>query len=74
MNRLRGDVCERESGFRDTPPTCFQTFAFPEPTEAQRAAIAAAASELEGLRNNWLNPPEWTRTEMLEFPGSTTGS
>ena len=73
MNRLRGDVCERESGFRDTPPTCFETFAFPEPTEVQRAAIAAAASELEGLRNNWLNPSEWTRTEVLEFPGSTTG-
>ena len=73
MNRLRGDVCERESGFRDTPPTCFQTFAFPEPTEAQRAAIAVAASELDGLRNNWLNPPEWTRTEVLEIPGSTTG-
>ena len=36
-------------------------------------AIAAAAKELDALRNNWLNPPEWTRTEGLEFPGSTTG-
>jgi len=24
-------------------------------------------------RNNWLNPPEWTRTEVLEFPGSPDG-
>ena len=28
---------------------------------------------LDTLRNNWLNSPEWTRTEVLEFPGSTTG-
>ncbi len=66
-------VRERESGFRYTPTTCFETFPFPEPTAAQRAAIAAAAKELDTLRNNWLNPPEWTRTEILEFPGSTTG-
>jgi hypothetical protein len=33
----------------------------------------AAAEELDTLRNNWLNPPEWTRTEVLEFPGSTDG-
>jgi hypothetical protein len=25
------------------------------------------------LRRNWLNPPEWTREEVLEFPGSTEG-
>jgi hypothetical protein len=25
------------------------------------------------LRNRWLNPPEWTRTEVLEFPGSADG-
>jgi hypothetical protein len=29
--------------------------------------------ELDTLRNNWLNPREWTRTEVLEFPGSTDG-
>ena len=52
---------------------CFETFAFPSATEAQREAIGAAAGELDRLRNNWLNPPEWTRTETLEFPGSTTG-
>jgi hypothetical protein len=32
-----------------------------------------AAKELDTLRNNWLNPPEWTRTEVLEFPGSVGG-
>jgi hypothetical protein len=58
---------------RYTPTTCFETFPFPEPTDAQREAIAAAAKELDTLRNNWLNPLEWTRTEILEFPGSTTG-
>lgn len=25
------------------------------------------------MRNNWLNPPEWTRTEVLTFPGSADG-
>ena len=41
---------------RYTPTTCFETFPFPEPTDSQRAAIAAAAAELNGLRENWLNP------------------
>ncbi|MEX2173054.1 MAG: DNA methyltransferase [Pirellulaceae bacterium] len=58
---------------RYTPTTCFETFPFPEPTDEQRQAIAAAAAELDQLRTNWLNPPEWTRTEILEFPGSTDG-
>lgn len=64
---------ERESGFRYTPTTCFETFPFPQPSEEQKAAIGAAAKELDTLRNNWLNPPEWTRQEVLEFPGSATG-
>src|SRR5206468_6324606 len=66
-------VRERESGFRYTPTTCFEKFPFPEPTADQRAAIAAAAKHLDELRSNWLNPPEWTRTEVLEFHGSATG-
>ena len=45
----------------------------PEPTAEQEAAIAAAAKELDELRSRWLNPPEWTKTEVLEFPGSTDG-
>ncbi len=64
---------ERESGFRYTSTTCFETFPFPKPTDEQRAAIAAAACELDRLRSNWLNPPEWTREEVLEFPGSVDG-
>ena len=32
-----------------------------------------AAKELDTLRCNWLNPPAWTRTETLEFPGSVQG-
>lgn len=38
-----------------------------------RAAIAAAAKELNELRERWLNPPEWTETRTLEFPGSVNG-
>jgi type II restriction/modification system DNA methylase subunit YeeA len=66
-------VRERESGFRYTPTTCFETFPFPTPTEAQCEAIGQAAKKLDTLRNNWLNPPEWTKTEILEFPGSLDG-
>lgn len=58
---------------RYTPTTCFETFPFPSPTPEQQAAIAAAAKELNELRENWLNPPEWTRTETLEFPGTVGG-
>ncbi len=124
---------ERESGFRYTPTTCFETFPFPcdddleplptpepevnggwgqvmatrflkvkeEPTaygrsrrraeahsssgncqslvtsaatkQEHRAAIAAAAKELNELRERWLNPPEWTETRTLEFPGTVGG-
>ena len=36
-------------------------------------AIAEAARELNELRERWLNPPEWTKEEVLEFPGSIDG-
>ena len=55
------------------PTTCFETFAFPEPTDGQRELIIVASRELDQLRNRWLNPPEWTREEILEFPGSANG-
>ena len=42
-------------------------------SEAHRAAIAAAAKELNELRERWLNPPEWTETRTLIFPGSVEG-
>ncbi|MCI0461998.1 MAG: hypothetical protein L0Z62_34030, partial [Gemmataceae bacterium] len=64
---------EKESGFRYTPTTCFETFPFPCPTDQQKEAIAAAARELDQLRNNWLNPAEWVREEVLEFRGSKSG-
>ncbi len=109
---------EKESGFRYTPTTCFETFPFPFPDdleepldnaeaalnaakhyshitlheepvpyrtgksaiaspqlkiEEHRAAIAAAAKELNTLRERWLNPPEWTVEKILEFPGSING-
>ena len=55
---------EAESGFRYTPTTCFETFPFPRPTDAQRAAIAAAAAELNRLRENWLNPADVSAAEL----------
>ena len=41
--------------------------------QSQKAAIAAAARELNELRERWLNPPEWTVEKVLEFPGSAGG-
>ncbi len=46
-----------ESGFRYTPTTCFETFPFPRPADAQRDAIGRAAADLVRLRDGWLNPP-----------------
>ncbi len=66
-------VRERESGFRYTATTCFETFPFPQMNTARSDAVGAVAKELDDLRNNWLNPPEWTREEVLEFPGSVDG-
>jgi hypothetical protein len=48
---------EVESGFRYTSTTCFETFPFPRPADAQRDAIAEAARDLDRLRIGWLNPP-----------------
>jgi len=64
---------EKESGFRYTPTTCFETFPLPRRTPKQETAIANCAKELNELRERWLNPPEWTETRTLEFPGSVTG-
>jgi len=49
------------------PPLGPHRHGFPEPTAAQREAIAEAARELDRLRSAWLNPPEWTREEVVEF-------
>ena len=41
---------------RYTPTTTFETFPFPRPSEAERAAIALSAKRLNDLREGWLNP------------------
>ena len=66
-------VRERESGFRYTPTSCFETFPLPTPTPKHEKTIAAAAKKLDELRNAWLNPPDWTKEEVLTFPGSVAG-
>ena len=53
-----------ESRPRYIVSTCFETFPFPEPTEEQREAIAAAARELDQLRGNWLHPPGLGASEL----------
>jgi hypothetical protein len=45
---------EKESGFRYTPTTCFETFPFPNPTPVQEQAIGEAARRLDEARRNWL--------------------
>ncbi len=56
---------EPDNILRETPP--------PTSPIEHRDVIAAAAKELNDLRENWLNPSEWTATRTLEFPGSTDG-
>jgi len=58
---------------RYTPTSCFETFPFPKPTDKQKIDISTAAKELNELRENWLNPSEWTMTQLLEFPGAIDG-
>ncbi|GAB4254079.1 MULTISPECIES: class I SAM-dependent DNA methyltransferase [Deferrisoma] len=58
---------------RYTPTSCFETFPLPEAPADARRAVAEAARDLDELRERWLNPPEWTRQEVLEFPGSVDG-
>ena len=41
--------------------------------EAPSPSLPREAKELDRLRSNWLNPPEWTREEILTFPGSVDG-
>ena len=63
-------VRERESGFRYTPTTCFETFPLPwppgeEPTNDPRVeAIAATAKDLVEKRDRWLNPEGASEAEL----------
>jgi len=63
--RVGTQLREKESRFRYTPATCFETFPFPWPPttplgkltraqEDQRVAIAQAARVLDAQRNEWL--------------------
>ncbi len=54
---LGTQVREVESGFRYTPTTTFETLPMPQPSSEQAEAVAAAARELNRLREGWLNPP-----------------
>jgi type II restriction/modification system DNA methylase subunit YeeA len=65
---------------RYTPSTTFETFPFPEgltpdipasdyASDARAQAIAAAAAELDRLRQAWLNPSDLVRREPEVVPG-----
>jgi type II restriction/modification system DNA methylase subunit YeeA len=56
---------EVESGFRYTPTTTFETFAFPRPGTDQASVIAAAAADLDRLRKGWLDPPGLSDEDLL---------
>ena len=51
---------------RYTPTTCFETFPFPRPSDAQRRAIAEAARDLDRLRTGWLNPPGLPEADLAK--------
>jgi hypothetical protein len=64
---------EREPGFRYTPPLFRDRLVRHRRLPEQTEAIAAAARELDELRERWLDPPEWVTEEVLEFPGAVDG-
>ena len=46
----------------------------PKPRRITRLRVVEQeARELNELRERWLNPPEWVREEVLEFPGTVGG-
>jgi hypothetical protein len=57
---------EAVSGLTYGPTTCFETFPFPHPTDAQRDAIAEAACDLDRLRNGWLNAPGLSAADLAK--------
>lgn len=65
-------VREKETGFRYTPTTTFETFPFPKPNTAQRDSIAEAAKELDEQRQRWLASGEKRRTLTLLYTENPT--
>ena len=65
--------CRSRRQEAQTPPSSSTPSLVTSTPTTLRAAIAAAAQELNALRERWLNPPEWTRTEFLEFPATVNG-
>jgi len=66
-------VARRFLEVREEPPAFGTGRTHPLTPWPLRAAIAAAAKELIELRERWLNPPEWTETRVLGFPGTVGG-
>ncbi|HQT30430.1 MAG TPA: hypothetical protein PLE48_00850 [Thiobacillus sp.] len=67
---LGGSMKRGELGDEYFAKSCFETFPFPAGVTAE--AIAAAAKQLNTLRETWLNPPEWVdwvRTKEEEQAG-----
>ena len=58
-------VRDRESGFRYTHTTCFETFPFPELSDVQRDAIEDVVKTIMWHRKNMLTPSEDTPEEMI---------
>lgn len=58
-------VRDRESGFRYTHTTCFETFPLPEPTDDQRDAIEDVVKTIMWHRKNMLTPNEYATEETI---------
>ena len=58
-------VRDRESGFRYTHTTCFETFPFPEPTDDQRDAITDIVKIIMWHRKNMLTPKEGAPEKII---------
>ena len=76
--RRTGSTLEDRPAY--TPSTAFEAFPFPKgltpniaaagyAADPRAQAIAEAAAELDGLREEWLNPPDLVRVEPEVVPG-----
>ena len=65
-------VREKESGFRYTPTSTFETFPFPQPTASQADSISTAARRLHELRDGWLHAEPAPRSLTSLYSESPT--